>query len=127
MLVETRTRQTGIRIPGATLRRALTLIQARRGRPRPTVRCPWSPAAQARRQGASRWLRATRPRQPVAVYEDEMDIPWNPKIGLDGMVRGQPKEVRTPRTNAKQPQGEVDRARGETFMPTLPATTRVEP
>jgi transposase len=38
----------------------------------------------------------------VAVYEDEVDIHLNPKIGLDWMVRGQQKEVGTPGTNAKR-------------------------
>jgi len=38
----------------------------------------------------------------VAVYEDEVDIHLNPKIGLDWMVRGQQKEVRTPGKNVKR-------------------------
>jgi len=38
---------------------------------------------------------------PVAVYEDEVDIPLNPKIGLDWMVTGQQKEVVTPGKNQK--------------------------
>lgn len=42
MLVETMRRETGVRIHVATMSRAL--VQARRGRPRPTVRCPWAPA-----------------------------------------------------------------------------------
>ena len=55
MLVETLAKETGVRIHVATMSRALALIQARRGRPRPTVCCPWSPAAKASR------LRALRP------------------------------------------------------------------
>jgi hypothetical protein len=42
------------------------------------------------------------PRREVAVYEDEVDIHLNPKIGLDWMVRGQHKQVRTPGQNAKR-------------------------
>jgi hypothetical protein len=38
----------------------------------------------------------------VAVYEDEVDIHLNPQLGLDWMVRGQPKEVGTPGSNAKR-------------------------
>jgi len=38
----------------------------------------------------------------VAVYEDEVDIHLNPKIGLDWMLRGQQKEVETPGQNEKR-------------------------
>src|SRR5262245_827825 len=102
LLVETLARKTGIRIHVATMSRALALVRARRGRPRPTVGCPWPPAAKARRLGAIRRLLATLPRRQVAVYEDEVDIHLNPRLGLDWMVRGQQKEVVTPGTNAKR-------------------------
>jgi transposase len=102
LLVATMLRKTGVRIHVATMSRALAFIQARRGRPRPTVRCPWSPLAKARRLGAIRRLLATLPRRHEAVYEDEVDIHLNPKIGLDWMVRGQQKEVVTPGQNAKR-------------------------
>jgi len=42
------------------------------------------------------------PDDEVAVYEDEVDIHLNPKIGLDWMVKGQQKEVLTPGQNEKQ-------------------------
>jgi transposase len=102
LLVETLAQKTGVRIHVATMSRALALIHARRGRPRPTVRCPWSPAAKAGRLGEIRRLLATLPRRQVAVYEDEVDIHLNPKIGLDWMVRGQQKEVVTPGNNVKR-------------------------
>jgi len=38
----------------------------------------------------------------VAVYEDEVDIHLNPKIGLDWMGLGQQKEVVTPGKNVKR-------------------------
>jgi len=38
----------------------------------------------------------------VVVYEDEVDIHLNPKIGLDWMVSGQQKEVETPGKNVKR-------------------------
>lgn len=102
LLMATMQRRTGVRIHVATMSRALAIIEARRGRPRPTVRCPWSPLAKARRLGAIRRLLATLPRRHVAVYEDEVDIHLNPKIGLDWMVRGQQKEVVTPGQNVKR-------------------------
>jgi transposase len=102
MLVATMRRETGVRIHVATMSRALALVQARRGRPRPTVRCPWAPAWKTRRLNEIHRLLGSLPRHHVAVYEDEVDIHLNPKIGLDWMVRGQQKEVVTPGQNVKR-------------------------
>jgi transposase len=102
LLVETMVRHTGVRVHVTTMSRALALVQARRGRPRPTVGCPWAKAAKTRRLNAIRQLLAALPRRHVAVYEDEVDIHLNPKIGLDWMVRGQQKEVLTPGKNVKR-------------------------
>jgi transposase len=102
LLVETLVRQTGVRVHVTTMSRALALIRARRGRPRPTVGCPWAKAAKTRRLNRLRHLLATLPRRHVAVYEDEVDIHLNPKIGLDWMGRGQQKEVVTPGKNVKR-------------------------
>lgn len=102
MLVETLRQKTGIRIHVATMSRALARIQARRGRPRPKVECPWHPAAKTRRLNRIRHLLASLPRKEVAVYEDEVDIHLNPKIGLDWMGLGQQKDVVTPGTNEKR-------------------------
>jgi transposase len=102
LLIETMVRQTGVRIHVTTMSRALALVGARRGRPRPTVGCPWTKAAKTRRLNAIRNLLAALPRRHVAVYEDEVDIHLNPKIGLDWMGRGQQKEVKTPGQNVKR-------------------------
>jgi len=102
LLVETMIRQTGVRIHVTTMSRALGLIDARRGRPRPTVRCPWSPAAKSWRINHLRRLLAKLPAGHVAVYEDEVDIHLNPKIGWDWMGRGEQKEVMTPGQNEKR-------------------------
>jgi transposase len=102
LLVETLVRKTGVRVHVATMSRALALVQARRGRPRPTVGCPWAKAAKTRRLNALGRLLATLPRGQVGVYEDEVDIHLNPKIGLDWMGRGQQKEVVTPGQNQKR-------------------------
>jgi transposase len=114
LLVETLVRQTRVRVHVATMSRALALIQARRGRPRPTVRCPWSKAAKARRLNALRRLLGALPRGQVAVYADEVDIHLNPKVGWDWMVRGQQKEVVTPGNNQKRYlAGALDAASGQ--------------
>jgi transposase len=102
MLVETLRRRAGVRVHVATMSRALVLIRARRGRPRPTVGCPWSKGAKTRRLNALRRLVASLPRREVAVYEDEVDIHLNPKVGLDWMGYGQQKEVETPGQNEKR-------------------------
>ena len=102
LLVETLARQTGVRVHVATMSKALARIAARRGRPRPTVRCPWSEAAKTRRLQALRRLLARLPRNEEAFFADEVDIHLNPKVGLDWMVRGQQKEVVTPGQNAKR-------------------------
>jgi transposase len=102
LLVETLVRWTGVRIDVTTMSRALARIKARRGRPKQTVACPWGQAAKTRRLNRIGHVLAALPRRERAFYEDEVDIHLNPKIGLDWMVRGQQKEVRTPGTNAKR-------------------------
>ena len=102
MLVEVLRRKTGIRVHLGTMSRALAQIGARRGRPKPTVACPWSEAAKTRRLRQITSLLANLPADEVAVYEDEVDIHLNPKIGLDWMVSGQQKEVLTPGKNEKR-------------------------
>jgi transposase len=102
LLIKTLVRQTSISIHPATMSRALALVKARRGRPRPVVRCPWAETSKNRRLAAIRRLLGDLPRRHVAFYEDEVDIHLNPKIGLDWMVRGQQKEVVTPGKNVKR-------------------------
>jgi len=102
LLVEVMTSLTGVRVHVGTMSRALKAIGARRGRARPVVRCPWSKTAKDRRIRAIRRMLANLPADEVAVYEDEVDIHLNPKIGLDWMNRGQQKEVVTPGQNQKR-------------------------
>jgi transposase len=102
LLVATMLRKTGVRIHVATMSRALALIRARRANPRPRVKCPWFPAVKTRRLNALRQLIATLPQREAAVYEDEVDVHLNPKIGLDWMGKGQQKEAMTPGQNQKR-------------------------
>ena len=113
MLVETMRQKTGVRIHPATMSRALKSIRARRGNPQPVVRCPWSKQARTRRINAIGKMVKNLPATHVAVYEDEVDIHLNPKIGLDWMVCGQQKEVVTPGQNVKRYMaGAMDAATG---------------
>ncbi len=94
--------ETGVKVHRATMSRALNLIGARLGRPKPTVGCPWPKRRKNRCLSAiNKVLRSLRPRE-VAVYIDEVDIHLNPKIGPDWMNRGKQKEVRTPGQNVKR-------------------------
>jgi transposase len=102
LLVETLVRQTGVRVHVSTMSRALRRIGARRGRPRPVVRCPWSATAKTRRLNQIRRLLKTLPPEEVALYSDEVDIHLNPKIGWDWMLSGLQKQVVTPGQNEKR-------------------------
>jgi transposase len=102
LLIETMVRLTGVRIHVTTMSRALALIKARRGRPKPIVGCPWPKAVKTRRLRQLQRLIATLPRRERVFYEDEVDIHLNPKIGLDWMIQGQQKQVLTPGQNEKR-------------------------
>src|SRR4029078_2301433 len=77
-------------------------IKAPRAGPKPLVRCPLHPAVKTRRLNQIRSLLATLPRREAAVYEDEVDIHLNPKIGLDWRGLPQQKEAMTPGKNEKR-------------------------
>jgi transposase len=102
LLAELMRRFTGVKVHPATMSRALRQIGARRGRPKPTVGCPWSKTAKNRRIAAIESVLRTLSPNEVAVYLDEVDIHLNPKIGLDWMNHGQQKEVLTPGNNDKR-------------------------
>lgn len=114
LLAETMWWETGVRIHVSTMSTALKMISARNGRAKPTVGCPWSKRAKNRRLRQLRHLVESLPNDEVAVYEDEVDIHLNPKIGSDWMVRGQQKIVMTPGKNVKRYlAGAVDSRTGE--------------
>ena len=102
LLIKTMTRQTGISIALSTMSQVLQQIGARRGRPKSTVACPWPKAEKEQRLQEIQAMIATLPPDEIAVYEDEIDIHLNPKIGQDWMLRGQQKEVATPGKNQKR-------------------------
>jgi transposase len=102
LLVKVLKRKTGVCVHVTTMSRALRAIGARRGRPRPTVGCPGPEAQKARRLREIQRVLGTLPRNEVAVYEDEADLPLNPKIGLDWMNRSTQKTVLTPGQNQKR-------------------------
>jgi transposase len=102
LLVATLFTQTRIKIHVATMSVALQRIRARRGRPKPTVCCPWPDSRKRRCLRNIRRLVDDLPSNEVAVYADEVDIHLNPKIGWDWMIQGQQKQVQTPGKNVKR-------------------------
>ena len=94
--------QTGIRVSISTMCRLLARLDVRHGRPKPTVTCPWPKAYKTRRLNSIARLRDNLPSDEVLLYEDEVDIHLNPKIGNDWMLQGQQKEVLTPGQNQKR-------------------------
>jgi transposase len=94
--------QTGIEVSVSTLCRVLKRLRARKGHPRPVVRCPWPAWKRQRRLRELRKLIEMLPPQEIALFEDEVDIPLNPKIGPDWMLPGTQKEVVTPGQNQKR-------------------------
>ena len=93
---------TGVKVHPATMSRALKQIGARRGRPRPRVKCPWAERQKQLRLAAIQTVLGNLPTGHAAVYLDEVDVHLNPKIGLDWMNHGKQKEVITPGTNDKR-------------------------
>jgi transposase len=102
LLILVAEQRTGVKISPSTMSRLLASLQVRRGRPKPTVACPWSKHAKTRRLNQIRRLEQHLPRREVLLYLDEVDIHLNPKIGDDYMLRGQQKTVLTPGKNEKR-------------------------
>ncbi len=84
-------------------------------RPRPTLG-PKDPERQARLD-ALRTLLAGLPADETAVFQDEVDINTNPKIGSMWMVRGEQAEVETPGNNEKRYiSGSIHWRTGQVFL-----------
>jgi transposase len=102
LLVRVAAKKTGVAVSTKTMSRLLAQIEARLGRPRPSVRCPWPRRKRRRRIAEIRRLVRTLPPDEVAFWSDEVDVHLNPKIGPDWMLKGQQKEVVTPGKNEKR-------------------------
>ena len=102
LLVKVMEERTKVKVHVGTMSRALKMIGARLGQPKPVVGCPWSNAAKNRRLALIRRAIDGITAGEVAVYVDEVDIHLNPKIGPDWMNRGKQKQVMTPGQNVKR-------------------------
>jgi transposase len=92
--------QEGIRISPETVRRGMRRMEFVWRRPRPVVG-PRDPDYNAK-LGRIRRLIASLPGDETVVFQDEVDIHLNPKIGACWMVRGEQAEVITPGNNEKR-------------------------
>jgi transposase len=89
-------------VAACTMGRALATIDARLGRPKPVVACPWPTAIRDRRLAEiGALVDGATAREPV-FYVDEVDVHLNPKIGLDWMLPGTQRQVVTPGQNEKR-------------------------
>ena len=89
-----------VRVSRETVRRWLHRENVVWRRPRPVVG-PTDPQ-RAEKLRVLRRLLANLPPDEIAVFQDEVDINTNPKIGSMWMVRGQQAEVVTPGDNEKR-------------------------
>jgi transposase len=102
LLVLVLQRRLGIRLSRATMSRALRRLGIRRGRPKPFVTCPWPKDRRDERIRRLRYLLLHARAGEVWVFEDEVDIHLNPKIGPDYMLAGTQKQIETPGVNVKR-------------------------
>ena len=100
LLAEVLYEQHGVQIGGETVRRALHELGFAWCRPRPVVG-PTDPEYSAKLRKIKRLLR-TLPTDEVAVFQDEVDVHLNPKIGSAWMAVGQQATVETPGNNVKR-------------------------
>lgn len=90
----------GLRISPETVRRGLHRLGFVWRRPRPVVG-PTDPDYEAK-LGHIGQLLERLPAEEVAVFQDEVDVHLNPKIGSCWMPKGQQAEVVTPGNNVKR-------------------------
>lgn len=102
LLIGTAARYTGVRVSTTTMSRVLRALGARLGRPKPVASCPWGDKARKARMAMVRRLIASLPPDQACVWEDEVDIDLNPKIGRDWMLPGVQRRVMTPGRNVKR-------------------------
>lgn len=90
----------GIRLSPETVRRGLHRMEFVWRRPRPVVG-PHDPEHSTKLQQIQRLI-AHLPHDETVVFQDEVDVHLNPKIGPCWMVRGEQAEVVTPGNNEKR-------------------------
>lgn len=95
-------KETGIWLHRSHIGRLLWQQEIHWGRARPVAKRCYSPQQKAAKMRKINALLRAIPRNEVVIYEDEVDIHLNPKIGSAWMPRGEQKEVETPGQNQKR-------------------------
>jgi len=85
----------------STMGRTLAKIGARLGAAKPVVSCPWKADKREERLAEMRVLETNASVREPVLFEDEVDINLNPKIGRDWMLRGTQRWIPTPGKNEK--------------------------
>lgn len=93
--------RVGVKLSRSTISRALRRLGIRLGRPKPFVKCPWRKGRKNERIRRIYYLLRNAREGEVWVFEDEVDIHLNPKIGPDYMLPATQKKVSTPGKNQK--------------------------
>jgi len=93
---------TRTQVSATTVRRMLHALRARWGMPRATVLCPWPKRKRNRRIRELEALVEELPDDEEVLYQDELDVHLNPKIGRDWMLPNEQKVVITPGNNVKR-------------------------
>jgi transposase len=88
-------------VAACTMGRVLACLGARLGTPKPVVQCPWSRDARERRLRQIRALESQASLQEPVLYEDEVDIQLNPKVGREWMLPGHQRRLVTPGKNQR--------------------------
>jgi putative transposase len=99
ILAETLAWEAGIRVSSEVVRRGLAQLGWVWRRPRPVVGLT-DPDYDAKVQKISDLLESL-PDEETALFQDEVDVNLNPKIGSAWMPRGEQAEVQTPGNNEK--------------------------
>jgi hypothetical protein len=102
LLITTALQYTRVAVSTTTMSRVLKSLRARLGRPKPLAPCPWTKKARRARVRMLLRMVGSLPPGEVCVWEDEIDLDLNPKIGRDWMLPGTQRTVMTPGKNRKR-------------------------
>lgn len=102
LLIATAFEYTRVEVSTTTMSRVLRRLRARLGRPKPVAPCPWPDKARRSRIKLIHRLIGSLPSDQACVWEDEVDLDLNPKIGRDWMLPGTQRRVMTPGRNIKR-------------------------
>jgi transposase len=102
LLALTLSEATHTQVSATTVRRMLHALHARWGMPRATVLCTWPKRKKNKRIRELEALVEELPEDEELLYQDELDVHLNPKIGRDWMLPNEQKVVITPGNNVKR-------------------------